>query len=75
MEAQALLPGSCDSASTQMLEARGVHCFVYSFVTLSKNNWFSFVACLFVWLFAFFGFNFSCNMALICIAGIHVYLL
>ena len=71
-EAQALLPGSCDSASARMLEARGIHCFVYSFVTPSKNNWFYFVACLFVWLFAYFGFDFSCNMALICIVRIHV---
>lgn len=49
-EGQALLPGRCDSDSAGMVEARGTHCFFYPFLTPSKSNWFSLVACLFVCL-------------------------
>lgn len=58
-----------------MLEAGAIRGFVCSFATPSKIIGFLLLlACLFVWLLAFFGFNFPCNMALICIVRIRVYL-
>lgn len=49
-EAQALLPGRCDSASAWILEARGTHCFICSFLTRKIIGFLWLLVCLFDFL-------------------------